>query len=325
MRYFIGVFLWSVSIGVWGQNCAKYLQMGQTALESKDYDKAIYFLTKGTTLSDAAKCPTLDSKLAEARRAKAALAEKPKAAPAKPVAKPVAKPAVKVETSKPKPTAPNIEMVSVQGGTFQMGGNDYDSEKPIHSVTVSNFFIGKYEVTQAQWRAVMGNSPSNFKNCDNCPVEQVSWEDVQQFLSKLNSLSSKRYRLPTEAEWEYAARGGSSSNGYKYSGSNDLNNFAWYDGNSGNKTHPVGEKSANELGIYDMSGNVWEWCSDWYGEKYYSSSPSNNPTGVATGTYRVLRGGGWNRDAVYCRVANRYYSLPSIRDSDCGFRVVSFP
>ncbi len=322
IRYFIGILVLGAPLNVLSQNyCAKYLQMGQTALESKDYDKAIDLFTKGTNLSDAAKCPTLARKLAEARRAKAALAEKPKAAPAKPVVKP----AVKVETSKPKPTAPNIEMVSVQGGTFEMGSNDYDSEKPIHSVTVSNFFIGKYEVTQAQWRAVMGNSPSNFKNCDNCPVEQVSWDDIQQFLSKLNSLSSKRYRLPTEAEWEYAARGGSSSGGYKYSGSNHVNVVAWYgyENNAGKKTHPVGTRQANELGIHDMSGNVWEWCSDWYGS--YSSAAVSNPTGAATGALRVLRGGSWLFDALYCRVAFRRYDPPSHRNTLYGFRVVSFP
>jgi formylglycine-generating enzyme required for sulfatase activity len=308
------------------------LQKGQVALDKKDYDEAIRLFSNGKAISDAAKCPTLDGKLAEARRGKAALAEKPKPKPAptkvepsKPVVSKPA-PAKKAEPPKHTPNAPNIEMVRVEGGTFQMGSDEVGSdEKPVHTVTVGNFSIGKYEVTQAQWRAVMGNNPSYNKNCDNCPVEQVSWDDVQQFLSKLNSLSSKRYRLPTEAEWEFAARGGNGSNGFKYSGSNDVNAVAWYDSNSGNKTHPVGGKSANELGIYDMSGNVWEWCSDWYDSKYYSSSPSSNPTGAVTGTSRVLRGGSWYGNAVYCRVADRNGNTPSCRDNLFGFRLVSFP
>jgi formylglycine-generating enzyme required for sulfatase activity len=322
IRYFIGALLLSAPLSVLGQNCDGFLRLGQAALDKKNYDEAIRLFSNGKAISDAAKCPTLDGKLAEARRAKAALAEKPKPAKVEP---PKPAPAKKAEPSKPKATAPNIEMVHVEGGTFQMGSNDYDNEKPIHSVTLGNFSIGKYEVTQAQWRAVMGNNPSNNKNCDNCPVEQVSWEDVQQFLSKLNSMSGKRYRLPTEAEWEYAARGGSSSKGYKYSGSDDVNAVAWYNGNSGSKTHSVGGKSANELGIYDMSGNVWEWCSDWYDDKYYSSSPSSNPTGAVTGTFRVLRGGSWRSNAVRCRVADRGEDAPSDRYDNYGFRLVSFP
>ncbi len=330
MRYLIWVLLLSAPMSIWGQNCAKFFQKGQIALDKKDYDEAIRLFSLGKEVSDAAQCTTLDSKLAEARRAKAALAEKPKPAKvesSKPVAsKPV--PVAKVEPPKPRYTTPNIEMVRVEGGTFQMGSDDkeaYSNEKPVHTVTVGSFSIGKYEITQAQWRSVMGTSPSEFKNCDNCPVEQVSWDDIQQFLSKLNSLSSKRYRLPTEAEWEFAARGGNSSNGFKYSGSNDLNAAAWYHDNSGSKTHSVGGKSANELGIYDMSGNVWEWCSDWYDSKYYSSSPSSNPTGAVTGTSRVLRGGGWLYFAVSCRVAHRSGLTPSGRVNDVGFRLVSFP
>jgi len=224
----------------------------------------------------------------------------------------------------------NIEMVFVQGGPFTMGctseqGSDcYDDEKSAHSVTVSNFYIGKYEVTQAQWRAVMGasatlSSPSNFKNCDECPVEQVSWNDIQEFLKKLNAKTGKTYRLPTEAEWEYAARGGSKSRGYKYSGSNDLGSVAWYAENSNSKTHPVGQKSPNELGIYDMSGNVWEWCSDWYGS--YSSYNQNNPTGANTGSARVFRGGSWDGSARYCPSASRYCSSPGSRRNLIGFRL----
>ena len=164
----------------------------------------------------------------------------------------------------------SFEMVEVRGGTFRMGatseqGSDAcDWEKPVHSVTLSGYNIGKTEVTQELWQAVMGSNPSRFKG-DNMPVECVSWDDCQEFIRKLNSLTSQNFRLPTEAEWEFACRGGNNSRGYKYSGSNYIDNVAWYDGNSGDKTHPVATKSPNELGIYDMSGNVWEWCNDWGG------------------------------------------------------------
>ena len=203
-------------------------------------------------------------------------------------------------------------------------GDCYDDEKPVHRVNVSSFSIGKYEVTQAQWQAVMGSNPSNFKNCDNCPVEKVSWNDVQDFIKKLNQLTGKRFRLPTEAEWEYAARGGKRSKGYRYAGSNNLGSVAWYEKNSGSKTHPVGQKRPNELGLYDMSGNVWEWCSDWYGKNYYGSSSSNNPTGPSTGERKVQRGGSWGDGATYCRVSDRSSYEPADRSNRDGFRVVSF-
>jgi len=211
------------------------------------------------------------------------------------------------------------EMIFVEGGTFQMGSSSWSlDEMPVHSVTLSAFNIGKYEVTQAQWKAVMGNNPSSFSGCEDCPVERVSWNDVQDFIRKLNAQTGKNYRLPTEAEWEYAAKGGKSSKGYTYSGSNDLNSVAWTIDNSGRKTHAVGGKQANELGVYDMAGNVWEWCSDWYGT--YSSYNETNPTGASSGANRVLRGGGWNINADDCRSANRlgldnwYYNI--------GFRLV---
>jgi formylglycine-generating enzyme required for sulfatase activity len=195
-------------------------------------------------------------------------------------------------TDKPKtdllPYEP--EMIFVRGGTFSMGSNDRD-EKPLHNVTISDFYMGKTEVTQAQWEAVMGDNPSYFKNCPSCPVEQVSWDDIQTYLAKLNKLTDKNYRLPTEAEWEYAARGGVSSTGTLYAGANGANTVAWNNGNSSSSVHEVGTKKANELGIYDMSGNVWEWCSDWFGS--YTESNQTNPTGVSNGTYRVLRGGSW--------------------------------
>jgi len=218
------------------------------------------------------------------------------------------------------------EMVYVQGGTFTMGftteqGADCDNdEKPAHQVTLSSFYIGKYEVTQAQWEAIMGNNQSSFKGV-NLPVENVSWNDVQEFIRKLNAQTGKQYRLPTEAEWEYAARGGASSRGYKYSGSNTSGNVAWYSENSGNRTRPVGTKFPNELGIYDMSGNVWEWCSDWYGE--YCSSVQTNPKGPSSGSDRMARGGSWISYARRVRVSNRDYYAPDFRRSILGFRLAS--
>ena len=216
------------------------------------------------------------------------------------------------------------DMVYVEGGTFTMGAtaeqDDGDGdEKPTHQVTLSSFYICRHEVTQEEWEAVMGSNPSGFKS-NRHPVENVSWEDCQTFINKLNSLTGKNYRLPTEAEWEYAARGGNRSNGYKYSGSNTLDNVAWYDDNSGG-THDVMTKSPNELGLYDMSGNVYEWCSDWYDIEYYADSPNNNPKGPSSGSYRVKRGGGWFLSARYCRVSYRGFSAPSDRYSYLGLRL----
>ena len=223
----------------------------------------------------------------------------------------------------------NIEMVFVEGGTFQMGatseqGNDaYVYEKPVHTVTVSSFYIGKTEVTQNLWMAVMGGNPSYSKKGGNYPVESVSWDDIQEFLKKLNAATGKMYRLPTEAEWEYAARGGNKSSGYKYSGSNNIDDVAWYDGNSSGETHLVATKAPNELGIYDMTGNVWEWCQDWYGD--YTSSTQTNPQGASSGSNRVLRGGSWYDNAKYCRVSFRNSYGPDNRFSHDGFRLVLLP
>ena len=218
----------------------------------------------------------------------------------------------------------SFEMVEVRGGTFRMGatseqGSDvWDNEKPVHSVTLSGYYIGKTEVTQALWKAVMGSNPRKFIG-DNLPVEMVSWDDCQEFIRELNALTGQNFRLPTEAEWEFACRGGNNSRGYKYSGSNNLGSVAWYDGNSGNKTHPVGTKAPNELGIYDMSGNVWEWCADWYGD--YSSGAQTNPTGPYGGSNRVYRGGSWNYDVGRCRSSNRDFYYPWIRDIILGLRL----
>ncbi len=218
----------------------------------------------------------------------------------------------------------SFTMVAVEGGTFTMGatseqgGDAYSDEKPAHKVTVSSFHIGQTEVTQELWEAVMGSNPSDFKG-SNRPVEQVSWNDCQEFISRLNAKTGKTFRLPTEAEWEYAARGGSRSRGYKYSGSDNIYDVAWYNDNSGSTTHPVAIKRPNELGLYDMSGNVWEWCSDWYGA--YSSSAQSNPTGSSTGSLRVYRGGGWDNNARNCRVSNRSRSSLDVRGINLGLRL----
>ena len=219
----------------------------------------------------------------------------------------------------------SIDMVRVEAGTFTMGAtpemeDPNSDEKPTHQVTLTNdYYIGKYEVTQALWKAVMGSNPLNFKG-DNLPLEYVSWDDCQEFISKLNRITGKKFRLPTEAEWEYAARGGKKSRGYQYSGSNNISDVAWYDSNSGNKTHAVGSKQDNELGIYDMTGNVWEWCHDWYGK--YSSSSQTNPTGATSGSSRVFRGGCWGTNARGCRSSNRSISSPGYRFVNLGLRLV---
>jgi len=212
--------------------------------------------------------------------------------------------------------SPPPGMVFVAGGTFQMGSNSESDEKPIHTVTISGFFMDKTEVTQAEYRKVMGKTPSSFSGCDDCPVEKVSWHDANAYAKKVGK------RLPTEAEWEYAARGGNKSKGYAYSGSNDLDAVAWYNNNSGSKTHPVAQKQPNELGLYDMSGNVWEWCSDWYDEGYYSGSPQTDPQGSNSGKRRVLRGGSWLNLDNGCRVASRFRNSPDFRYLSNGFRLV---
>lgn len=229
-----------------------------------------------------------------------------------------------------KDTATGMEFIFVKGGCYQMGdtfGDGESDEKPVHEVCVDDFYMGKYEVMQGEWEKVIGNNPSYFKNCgDNCPVEQVSWNDIQDFIGKLNEFPLNKgglrglYRLPTEAEWEYAARSGGKRE--KYAGGDYVDSVAWYDSNSGKKTHPVGTKSPNGLGIYDMSGNVWEWVQDWYGEKYYSESPRNNPKGPYSGQARVLRGGSWYRVDRHTRSASRGRGNPVIMNLNYGFRLV---
>lgn len=205
-----------------------------------------------------------------------------------------------------------IKMIPVQGGTFHFGDKV--------SVTVSDFKIGKYPVTQKQWREIMGNNPSYFKG-DDLPVETVSWYEAVEFIQKLNKLTGKTYRLPTEAEWEYAARGGAKSKGFLYAGGMELDKVAWYEGNSNDKTHPVGSKAPNELGLYDMSGNVWEWCADWYGDYAEKSEIEVNPRGPGEGAFRVHRGGGWYNYAGDCRMSIRGLDAPGYRGGILGFRL----
>jgi formylglycine-generating enzyme required for sulfatase activity len=228
-------------------------------------------------------------------------------------------------------------LIFVKGGTFIMGctpeqGSDCDdNERPTHSVTLSDFYIGKYEVTQAEWRKVMGSDPPELynKGCDQCPVEGVSWNDIQEFLKTLNRVTTSgyQYRLPTEAEWEYAARGGSLSKGYKYAGSNNIYDVAWYfenyktANNNGAQrtTRPVGTKTSNELDLFDMTGNVWEWCSNWYGD--YPSTIQSNPTSPSSGSRRVVRGGSWGNFLDNCRVTFRTSGTPDGSHYGIGFRL----
>ncbi|MDP3113667.1 MAG: bifunctional serine/threonine-protein kinase/formylglycine-generating enzyme family protein [Candidatus Cloacimonadaceae bacterium] len=240
-------------------------------------------------------------------------------------------------------------MIYVEGGTFNMGATDVESnERPVHQVTLASFYIGKHEVTQKEWLAVMGSNPSYFKG-ENLPVAQVRWFDAIDYCNKRSinegltacysvdgsnkpndwrrgtivcDWNANGYRLPTEAEWEYAARGGNKSKGYEYAGSNDIGSVAWYGGNSGGKTHPVGSKAPNELGIYDMSGNVWEWCWDWYAGDYYAKSPASDPRGAGSVEYRVLRGGSWYYGEYNCRVANRNNSNPDNGYHNKGLRAL---
>ena len=236
-----------------------------------------------------------------------------------------------------KPSAPQTEtfmvngvsftMVAVEGGTFTMGAPDDDntalnSDRPTHQVTLSSFCIGMTEVTQELWQAVMGNNPSYFHSVGR-PVENVTWNDCLTFISLLNEMTGKTFRLPTEAEWEYAARGGILSQGYMYSGSNTPQDVAWFTYSSTFDGHEraVATKAPNELGIYDMSGNVREWCHDWFDKDYYIDSPSTNPKGPSSGTYRVNRGGGANDYGAICRVYRRSYAKPTEKQTNLGLRL----
>ncbi len=220
-----------------------------------------------------------------------------------------------------------FEMVYVEGGSFEMGSEDEEVfyYSPIHTVQVSSYYLAQYPVTQGLWKAVLGeaNNPFRFKS-DSSPVERVSWEDAQGFIQKLNEQTKQDYRLPTEAEWEYAARGGrhSEEHPYTYAGSDDIEEVAWYEENTAKlRTMPVGLKAPNSLDLYDISGNVWEWCQDWYARDYYSKSPQKDPKGPSEGSYRVFRGGSWRNEPDYCRVAYRDGDRPDLRYVDLGFRL----
>jgi formylglycine-generating enzyme required for sulfatase activity len=220
------------------------------------------------------------------------------------------------------------EMVYIPGGSFLMGAGTpqkFRDEQPQHRVTISPFYIGKYEVTQAQWEVVMGSNPSSFKG-DDLPVENVSWNDVNEFIKRLNQKTGLQFRLPTEAEWEYAARADSTTEYDFGDDQTQLGDYAWFGENSGGTTHPVGQKKPNGFGLFDMYGNVWEWCSDLYSDTYYEECKRQGtvegPPGPDTGSNRVFRGGGWGIDAVGCRSANRCYDEPGFRGGILGFRLV---
>lgn len=232
----------------------------------------------------------------------------------------------------------NVQMVYVKGGYFFRGCDDkkyndpeFDNEKPVHRVNVSSFAISKYEITQGQWRTLMGILPPAYngadyinKDCDNCPVVKVNYADVQEFIKRLNEkYPGKNYRLPTELEWEFAARGGKYTGNYTYAGSNKLNLVGWY-GHGKGATHPVGQKDPNELGIYDMSGNVMEWCSDWYDDEYYKTTvDAQDPKGPANGEKKVLRGGSYYDDPKVCRNVYRNRFKPNTRQWNIGFRLAT--
>ena len=219
-----------------------------------------------------------------------------------------------------------MEFVYVPGGCFQMGSvissdkDHQDDEGPVHEVCVDSFWMGKYEVTQGQWQKITGDDPSYFKKGSCYPVENISWDETKTFIDTLNRKAGKQYRLPTEAEWEYACRANSSG---KYCGSNDLDAVAWYEKNSDKSTQPVGKKQKNAFGLYDMSGNVWEWCADWYNKDYYASSPKNNPQDTdSVSSSRVIRGGGWFSTPKSVCAAYRNGDTPDNRSYDMGFRLL---
>lgn len=215
-----------------------------------------------------------------------------------------------------------MELVFVKGGCYSMG-DSFDegasNEQPVHQVCVDDFYIGKYEVTQTQWQKLMGENPSIIRG-DSLPVDTVSWRDAQGYAQKLSEKSGRHYRLPTEAEWEYAARSGGKKQ--KYSGGNTIEGLAHFEDNMMSKPLPVGLKHPNGLGLYDMSGNVWEWCQDWYGENYYHQSSGDNPQGPESGTERIIRGGCHRTDPKYMRTTYRYKHRPEAKDVTIGFRLV---
>ena len=276
-----------------------YIEEGEALFLEEDYEGAIECWEEALEIAKGAEKKEIEKKLAEAK-----------------------------EKQKPKSHTLledlGIEMITIEGGSFIMGSEDGDKdEKPIHEVNLSTFQLAKTPITQKQWEKVMGKNPSYFTGCPDCPVEKVSWNDTQEFLQKLNQQTGQSFHLPTEAQWEFAARGGNLSKGYSYAGGNDPNEVAWHSKNAGYKTHPVGQKKPNELGLYDMSGNVWEWCQDWYDS--YPSGPQTDPIGPTSGDKRVIRGGSWLRYASVLRVAYRGRWYPDRGDDYIGFRPARTP
>jgi sulfatase modifying factor 1 len=305
-------------------DCCKIRTLGQQKYDAGDYAGAKSTWETAKKMGDAAKCADLDALIAKAKKKipppkpkqsnkpKTSSTEKPKQTSANPV------------TTIPSPVThgkkSGLTMIPVAGGTYTMGSPSNEvnrgNDECQHSVTVDNFAMGQYEVTQADWQEVMGTNPSSVKNCMRCPVENVSWNDINDFIKAANQKYSRSFRLPSEAEWEYAARGGKKSEGYRYSGSDDINNVAWYASNAANKTHEVGTKKANELGLYDMSGNVWEWCSDAWGPYPGCTEPEEGD-----GTRRVFRGGSWDDFDYNCRVWYRGRDDVPLRSIINGFRL----
>jgi formylglycine-generating enzyme len=302
-------------------DCCKIRDLGQQKYNAGDYTGAKSTWETAKKMTDAAKCTDLDALITKAKQ-KIPSPPKPRPKVKKKTQAPTA--ASKKDNSIPSPVThgkkSGLTMVPVEGGTFTMGSPeneaDRDKNECQHRVTVNHFSIGQYEVTQADWKEVMGSNPSGFKNCDDCPVEEVSWNEVQEFIKAANSKYGRNFRLPTEAEWEYAARGGKKSRGLVYSGSFNLDEVAWYSDNSGSKTHAVGLKKANELGLYDMSGNVYEWCYSPYGPYPGCAEPEEIDENL-----RILRGGFWNGLDSGCRVSRRGGLSRISWDNGVGFRL----
>jgi len=272
--------------------------------------------------AEEAKKATVADSIAKVQEAAKKAEEARKAAVADSIAKVQAEEARKIAELSPEMVFVKGSGLTTLGCTKEQGADCNDDERPHQNVTLNDFHISKTPITQKLWEKVMGNNPSRFKSCgENCPVESVSWIEVQEFIRKLNSMTGRKYRLLTEAEWEYAARGGGNTKNQKYAGSNNLNQIAWYGANSQQKTQPVCSKQPNELGLCDMTGNVWEWVQDWRGSYPPAGGIKPNPKGPASGTNRVYRGCSWQDNALYCRVSRRNGAVPDTRNSAVGFRL----
>jgi formylglycine-generating enzyme len=284
----------------------------------------IFFILKIIAVPVQAQLKDKSPEAAPAPKPRTEIAPKERSADLPKPPKPTA-PKPTVSPKEVKPVFAEPEMIVVEGGQFTMGNNEATQfEKPAHTVTISTFSMAKFEVTQKQWMEVTGRQPSGHAGCPDCPVENVSWEEVQEFIKKINKISGKKYRLPTEAEWEYAAKGGKMSSHFTFSGSNAAADVAWSSENSGDSTHPVGKKKPNELGIFDMSGNVSEWCEDWFDMGFYSSSPAENPKNDKPGQtpVKVKRGGDFQSVALKnARNSCRNMSPFDVQQPNIGFRL----